>query len=102
MNKIQQEYAAIDNSLGHLLVQVDTFYRSLPEPVKRAYDRLGATADYGCHCDLEEGQAPDGCVLDDGSPQDCVYARKIGVKQQCEHWRPIIGLQASKNTLKGV
>lgn len=44
---------------------------------------------YGCHCDLEEGMEPDGCVLDYGKPEDCVYARLRDSKDKCEYWKPI-------------
>lgn len=44
---------------------------------------------YGCHCDLEYGMEPDGCVLDYGKPEDCVYARLRGSKDKCEYWKPI-------------
>jgi hypothetical protein len=46
---------------------------------------------YGCHCDLEPHMEPDGCVLDDGRPWDCVYARRPGAtKEGCEYWKPIV------------
>lgn len=48
-----------------------------------------ATEKYGCHCDLEEGTEPDGCVLDYGKPEDCVYARLRGSKDKCEYWKQI-------------
>lgn len=48
-----------------------------------------ATEKYGCHCDLEEGMEPDGCVLDYGKPDECVYARLRGSKDKCEYWKPI-------------
>ena len=89
MNQLQNSYAEADNSLGHLLVQIDTFYQELPEPVRKAFDALGSSAKWGCHCDLEEGQAPDGCVMDEGRHQDCVYARKGMNKVQCSYWQPI-------------
>lgn len=54
MNDLQNSYAAADNSLGHLLVQVDTFYQDLPEPVRKAFDALGSTTKLGCQCGLEE------------------------------------------------
>lgn len=44
---------------------------------------------YGCHCDLEEDMEPDGCVIDEGNRLDCVYARRIETKEQCEYWRVI-------------
>jgi len=48
-----------------------------------------APARYGCHCDLEPGQEPDGCVLDEGRPQDCVHAHAIKRREDCSEWRPI-------------
>lgn len=44
---------------------------------------------YGCHCDLEPGMKPDGCVLDYGNPNDCVHARGISNREECNEWRPI-------------
>jgi|SRR5690554_6319886 len=44
---------------------------------------------YGCHCDLEEGMEPDGCVIDSGERLNCIYAKDISVKEQCEYWRVI-------------
>lgn len=45
---------------------------------------------HGCFCDLEPGQDPDGCVLDEGRPQDCVHAAAVGAtRDACQHWRPI-------------
>lgn len=45
---------------------------------------------YGCHCDLDEGMEPDGCVIDSGERRNCVYAKTIEVKEQCEYWRVIV------------
>lgn len=42
---------------------------------------------YGCHCDLEPGQKPDCCVIDDEMFQNCVYAKPDMRKEQCEYWR---------------
>ena len=44
---------------------------------------------YGCHCDLEPHMEPDGCVLDEGRPQDCIYAKPGMRKEQCRYWRII-------------
>lgn len=44
---------------------------------------------YGCHCDLDEGMEPDGCVIDAGERHNCIYAKDIEVKEQCEYWRII-------------
>ena len=45
---------------------------------------------FGCHCDLEPGQKPDGCVLDIDRPQDCVHARILLKQNQgrndCGYW----------------
>lgn len=46
---------------------------------------------FGCHCDIEameDGFEPDGCVIDEGRPQDCIYA-SCGDKWKCREWRPI-------------
>ena len=42
---------------------------------------------YGCHVDLEPGQQPDGCVIDEDRPYDCIYAKQGMRKEQCEYWR---------------
>ncbi|WP_019584169.1 hypothetical protein [Thioalkalivibrio sp. ALE16] len=44
-------------------------------------------APYGCHCDLVPGEQPDGCVLDEGKPEDCVHAHPGMRKEQCHYWR---------------
>ena len=49
----------------------------------------GETVKYGCHCDLEPGMEPDGCVLDYNAPQDCVYAGGISRREECKYWQPI-------------
>lgn len=42
---------------------------------------------YGCHVDLDPDEEPDHCVIDEGRPQDCIYAQKGIRKEQCEYWR---------------
>lgn len=44
---------------------------------------------FGCYCDLEPQMEPDSCVIDDGRPHDCIYAKGKACKTQCEHWKPI-------------
>ena len=48
---------------------------------------------FGCHCDLEHGIEPDGCVLDENRPDDCNYARILlregKGKKDCKEWRMI-------------
>lgn len=57
---------------------------------------------YGCHCDLEDGMEPDGCVLDEGRPQDCVYAgileRDGRTKEHCRYWKPVVPSASGKPT----
>jgi hypothetical protein len=50
----------------------------------------GEPVAYGCHVDLCDGDKPDGCVIDEGRPQDCVYASRLNDKQSCSFWRPIM------------
>lgn len=46
---------------------------------------------WGCHCDLEEGQEPDGCVIDEGRPSECFFAQRLlnagKGRDDCEEWR---------------
>jgi len=46
---------------------------------------------YGCHCELEDDQEPDECVIDlDGyTRNDCVHAQKGINKEDCKYWKPI-------------
>lgn len=48
---------------------------------------------YGCHCDLDSGQEPDGCVLDDDRPQDCDNALRLQRegkdKTSCKYWKEV-------------
>jgi len=52
---------------------------------------------YGCHCDLDPEMDPDGCVLDLGRPNDCVYAR-CGDKTICKYWLPMTPENRTKGT----
>ena len=49
----------------------------------------GGEVVYGCHCDLEPHMQPDGCVLDEGKPENCVYSNRVQNKEQCVYWKPI-------------
>jgi hypothetical protein len=45
--------------------------------------------EYGCHCELEEGMAPDQCVIDLGHPMDCrISAAGLDKKEDCKYWLP--------------
>ena len=54
---------------------------------------LATPAPHGCHVDLEDGVEPDGCVLDEGKPMNCIYAMRLHRegkdKTACEYWKPI-------------
>jgi hypothetical protein len=71
-------------TLAHVpVLQIEEALRAaLAEPVP-----------HGCHVDLEEGMDPDGCVLDEGRPSKCIYARSLvregKGKTDCEYWQPI-------------
>lgn len=60
--------------------------RYVPKPAK--------DAGYGCHCDLDPGMKPDGCVIDMGALRNCVYAEKLidagKSRDDCEYWQPIV------------
>ena len=51
------------------------------------------TVRYGCHCDLEPGANPDGCVLDYYRPEDCIHAPAIVAankgREACHEWRAV-------------
>lgn len=50
------------------------------------------TDKWGCHCDLfamPEDFQPDGCVIDEGAPERCVYAAEAGCKENCKYWQRI-------------
>lgn len=48
-----------------------------------------ASVKFGCHCDLEPGMKPDGCLIDENRRDDCIYARRVERKEQCEYWQPV-------------
>ena len=56
-------------------------------------ERLAQPVPHGCHIDLEPNMMPDGCVLDDGTPYNCIYAQSLlregKDKTSCEYWKPI-------------
>jgi len=48
---------------------------------------------FGCHCDLEPGMNPDGCVLDENRAEDCTQAGPLVAagkdKWHCKEWRVV-------------
>ena len=68
---------------GHF-AQTKAVKEPVPEPE--------APKPMGCHCDLFEmagAQMPDACVLDQGAPQDCTYAKPGMDKHTCKFWKVI-------------
>lgn len=45
---------------------------------------------YGCHCCLEEGEAPDDCVHTTGRREDCSLAMEGIQRDDCAYWQPIV------------
>lgn len=49
--------------------------------------------EHGCHCELDPGMKPDGCVLDEGRPEQCLHAKGLVEtgkgRDDCSFWRPI-------------
>jgi hypothetical protein len=48
---------------------------------------------FGCHVDLADDEEPDGCVIEYGGHDDCIYAkfpsgRLRTSKWDCPHWKP--------------
>jgi hypothetical protein len=66
---------------------LDVIFAALPNN-NEAYEPK-----YGCHCDLDPGQEPDECVLDEGRASDCVLAERLiqngKGRDDCAEWRII-------------
>ena len=54
---------------------------------------LAQPVPHGCHVDQDHGVEPEGCVLDEGSPNKCIYAGRLlregKDKTACKYWQPI-------------
>jgi hypothetical protein len=54
---------------------------------------------FGCHCDLDLYEEPDGCCIDVGRPDDCIYSGgsqfAISNKSLCKYWREKTGYRVS-------
>lgn len=70
---------------------VDPIFAGETEEALRA--ALAQLVPHGCHVDLAHGRKPDGCVLDDGRPENCIYAKRLlregKDKTACCYWKPI-------------
>lgn len=91
MSKEQELKAAIKS----LLEYIDKIPKEMAEKfptmpgIDRDYVNHLISVKYGCFCDLEDGMDPADypCVIDTGREQDCVYARRLQCKEQCEYWK---------------
>lgn len=82
------------NRAFHYIAELGTLETS--QPPQTAEKVTAEPVKYGCHCDLEnmdEGYEPDGCVIDEGHPDSCIYAgplvRQGKDKSACKYWLPI-------------
>ena len=95
MNTITIDRAVVEQALEALDREIDT--RRCKASTLRAMIALRAAlaqpVPHGCHVDLDHGRKPDGCVLDDGRPENCIYAKRLlregKDKTACEYWQPI-------------
>ena len=89
-------------------VRVDGCYREEAEAKwnTRTHDAMLPTPDtlalnpqygYGCHCDLDPGEKPDKCVIDEGRPFDCTKAQILirdgKGRNDCDEWKQIIRIR---------
>ena len=91
-----QDYRNAPSGIGPLANEwADKPHRLLYDLCRRL-EQVESTG-FGCHCDLEPGQQPDGCVLFDGGY--CIYALRL-IEQgkgapDCEYWKPIKNVPCS-------
>jgi hypothetical protein len=72
---------------GSATLHVGTL-RTLNRAAKKLSACLSEHRKYGCHCALEPGMEPDGCILDDG--KTCAHAHAGMKKEECEFWKPVV------------
>lgn len=63
---------------------------------KRKREMQAAGVKFGCFVDLEEGQAPDGCVIDDVLSGICIYAKRHKTREGCPYWREVTESEIKK------
>jgi len=87
--KIDALRSALERALYALKIRnIGKPYACLDEVFAEGEHALEKTKlKFGCHCDLEDGQEPDDCVLNVGSRFDCTYAENIKCPEDCEYWR---------------
>ena len=74
--------------LAEIIRKVDGMHSlgasSLAEAI---YEENKKRLHWGCAVDLEPDQIPDGCVIDTGKYNLCVYAKEGMCKGDCEYWQ---------------
>jgi hypothetical protein len=61
----------------------------MPMTAKAKREAQAQGAKYGCHCDLDPGMSPDGCVKDTSTETDCIYAKRHRTREGCKYWQEI-------------
>lgn len=61
--------------------------------------------EYGCHCDAVDTREIDGCVIDDGRPDDCNYGRFPSGRARrsqwtCKFWKPVRKFNTDEEALR--
>lgn len=59
-----------------------------PDWRARAASLSAPDGSWACHVEVDIGEQPDACVLDEGRKEDCLYAPKCGTKEKCVWWAP--------------
>lgn len=83
-----------DQAAGMAIVGHAWLKEHAPERLAAA-PRAAQEPKCGCHVDLDPGMEPDGCVIDTGKREECVYARRHERKEQCQYWQPIAAPRAA-------
>ena len=102
MNTITIDRAVVEQALEalrHVVQQAQEnlvptiHYGPVHDTMNNLRAALAQPVPHGCHVDLHPGMKPDGCVLDDGRPENCIYAKRLlregKDKTACEYWKPI-------------
>jgi hypothetical protein len=84
----QSQKSLADQMIDLLMVANRLGLHDAADAVRQITGRLGEIK-YGCHVDLEPGQQPDGCVIDEERCPDCIHAKEGMRKEQCRYWRII-------------
>lgn len=73
-------------SLANQMTDLISAANNAADAVKQMAENIEEVR-YGCHVNIEHGCSPDGCVIDTGDFDDCIYAREGMWKEQCKYWK---------------